>query len=280
MTGFNYNYYLLAFMLNSDIVRYTMEINEQRPINDFSGAIEAALKAIREKDFEQAAILASLAYNLAPDPSEQARAARDLSTTYSHLNKYDEAEEWVTKAIKQHRALAEEAIKQQEGLEDLTEKDKKRRRRVLRELGASVATLGTLHLQRIATDPSYDTPENCQQVAEKLGEGLSKVEESRTYAAGRNRRIDQYDINFTARRSFAEAMAGNTKRSLALGARAVWLAFWSESPKIDTSNPKLSITERFKAKARASVRGVGTAAVAAVAPFNRKFAKSIVKKLN
>ena len=58
------------------------------------------------------------------------------------------------------------------------------------------------------------------------------------------------------------------------------LAFLSESPKIDTSNPKLSITERFKAKARASVRGVGTVAVAAVAPFNRKFSKSIVERLN
>ena len=55
-----------------------MEINEQRPINDFSGAIEAALKAIREKDFEQAAILASLAYDLAPDPSEQAQADRAI----------------------------------------------------------------------------------------------------------------------------------------------------------------------------------------------------------
>lgn len=52
-----------------------------------------------------------------------------------------------------------------------------------------------MQLQRIATDPSYDTPENCQQVAEKLGEGLSKIKESRTYAAGRNRRIDQYNIN-------------------------------------------------------------------------------------
>ena len=267
-------------MLNSDVVRYTMEINEQRPINDFSGAIEAALKAIREKDFEQAAILASLAYDLAPDPSEQARAARDLSAAYRHLNKYDEAKEWVTKAIKQHRALAEEAIKQQEGMEDLTEKDKKRRRRVLRELGASVATLGTLQLQRIATDPSYDNQENSQRAAENLSKGLRYIEESREYTTNKNSKIDQYDINFTARTSFAEALAGNTKRSLALGARAVRLAFLSESPKIDTSNPKLSITERFKAKTRASVRGVGTAAVAAVAPFNRKFAKSIVKKLN
>jgi hypothetical protein len=257
-----------------------MEINEQRPINDFSGAMEAALRAIRGKDFEQAAILASLAYNLAPDPSEQARAARDLSAAYRHLNKYDEAEEWVAKAIKQHRALAEEVIKQQEGLENLTEKDKKRRRRVLRELGASVATLGTLQLQRIATDPSYDNQENSQQAAENLSKGLRYIEESREYTTNKNSKIDQYDINFTARRSFAEALAGNKKISLTLGARAMWLAFSSESPKIDTSNPKLSITERFKAKARASVRGVGTVAVAGVAPFNRELAKSIVKKLN
>lgn len=165
-------------------------------------------------------------------------------------------------------------------MEDLTEKDKKRRRRVLRELGASVATLGTLQLQRIATDPSYDNQENSQRAAENLSKGLRYIEESREYTTNKNSKIDQYDINFTARTSFAEALAGNTKRSLALGARAVWLTFWSESPKIDTSNPKLSITERFKAKARASVIGVGTVAVAAVTPSNRKLAKSIAKKLN
>ena len=45
----------------------------------------------------------------------------------------------------------------------MIEKDKKRRRRVLRELGASVATLGTLQLQRIATDPSYDNQENLNE---------------------------------------------------------------------------------------------------------------------
>ena len=240
------------------------ETNEQRPINDFSSTIEAALKAIREKDFEQAAILASLAYDLAPDPSEQARAARDLSTTYRHVNKYDEAEEWVTKAVEQHEALAEEGGN----------------RSTLRELGASVATLGTLQLQRIATDPSYDNQENSQRAAENLSKGLRYIEESRKHATDKNRKIDQYDINFTARTSFAEALAGDTKRSLALGARAVRLAFSSESPKIDTSNPNLSITERFKAKARASVRGVGAVAVAAVTPFNRKFAKSIVERLN
>lgn len=97
---------------------------------------------------------------------------------------------------------------------------------------------------------------------------------------GESRKIDQYDINFTARTGFAEALAGDTKKSLALGARAAWLAFSSQSPKIDTSNPNLTAKERFKAKSRALVRGIGAFAVAAVTPFNRKFAKSIVERLN
>lgn len=241
-----------------------METNEQRSVNDFPGVMEAVLKAIRKKEFGRAAILASLAHNLAPNLSEQARADRDLSAAYRHQGDYDESEKWATEAVVQHEALVEE--------------DKNRS--TLRELGASIATLGTLQLQRIATDPSYDNQENSQRAAENLSKGLRYIEESREYTTNKNSKIDQYDINFTARASFAEALAGNTKRSLALGARAVWLAFLSESPKIDTSNPKLSITERFKAKARASVRGVGTVAVAAVAPFNRELAKSIVKKLN
>lgn len=74
-----------------------METNEQRPINDFPSVMEVVLKAIREKDFEQAAILASLAYNLAPNLSEQARAARDLSAAYRHQGDYDESENGLLK---------------------------------------------------------------------------------------------------------------------------------------------------------------------------------------
>ena len=241
-----------------------METNKQRSVNDFPGVMEAVLKAIRKKEFGRAAILASLAHNLAPNLSEQARADRDLSAAYRHQGDYDESEKWVTEAVAQHEALVKED----------------RNRSTLRELGASIATLGTLQLQRIATDPSYDNQENSQRAAENLSKGLRYIEESREYTTNKNSKIDQYDINFTARTSFAEALAGDTKRSLALGTRAMWLAFSSESPKIDTSNPNLTTKERFKAKSRAFVRGVGAVAVAAVVPFNREFAKSIVKKLN
>lgn len=241
-----------------------METGKQRPANDFHSAMEAVIKAIREKKFGQAAILASPAYNLTPNLSEQARAARDLSAAYRHQGDYDESEKWATEAVEQHEALVEEG----------------ENRSTLRELGASVATLGTLQLQHIVTDPSYDNQENSQRAAENLSKGLRYIEESREHAADKNRKIDQYDINFTARTGFAEALAGDTKRSLALGARAVRLAFLSESPKIDTSNPNMTAKERFKAKARAFVRGVGAVAVAAVAPSNRELAKSIVERLN
>lgn len=166
--------------------------------------------------------------------------------------------------MEQHKALVEE----------------EENRSTLRELGASVATLGTLQLQLIVTDPSYDNQENSQRATENLSKGLRYIEESRKHATDKDRKIDQYDINFTARTGFAEALAGDTKRSLALGARAVRLAFLSESPKIDTSNPNMAVEERFKAKSRALVRGIGTFAVAAVTPFNREFTKSIVKRLN
>lgn len=226
--------------------------------------MESVLKAIREKDFEQAAVLASLAYNLAPNLSEQARAARDLSAAYRHQGDYDESEKWATEAVEQHEALAEEG----------------ENRSTLRELGASVATLGTLQLQRIATDPYYDNQENSQRAAENLSKGLRCIKESREHATGKNRKLDQYEINFTARTGFAEALADNKKISLTLGARAMCLAFLSESPKIDTSNPNPTAKERFKAKSRAFVRGVGAVAVAAVAPSSRELAKSIIERLN
>ena len=47
-----------------------MEAGKQRPANDFPSVMEAVLKAIREKKFRQAAILASPAYNLTPNLSE------------------------------------------------------------------------------------------------------------------------------------------------------------------------------------------------------------------
>ena len=227
--------------------------------DDYSGS---AVQAIRDGFYSLAATLATMAYNTTSDPSEKARMARDAGNAYRHLGKYEEAEKWLTEAVNQHETLAEQEPN----------------RSTLRELGASAAMLATMQLSRIASD-EFDTPENNTKTVETFRYGLEKLKDSHKHADGLNR-IDQYDINFTARASYAETLAGNKKRGLALGVRAVRLAFWSESPRLDTTNISLSKKERYKTKARALVRGIGALAVGIVAPVNRRAAKTLVRKLS
>lgn len=229
-------------------------------LNDYS---RSAVQAIRDGFYSLAATLATMAYNTTSDPSEKARMARDAGNAYRHLGKYEEAEKWLTEAVNQHETLAEQEPN----------------RSTLRELGASAAMLATMQLSRIASDETFDTPENNTKTVETFRYGLEKLKDSHKHADGLNR-IDQYDINFTARASYAETLAGNKKRGLALGVRAVRLAFWSESPRLDTTNTSLSKKERYKTKARALVRGIGALAVGIVAPVNRRAAKTLVRKLS
>lgn len=228
--------------------------------NDYS---RSAVQAIRDGFYSLAATLATMVYNTTSDPSEKARIARDAGNAYRHLGKYEEAEKWLTEAVNQHETLAEQEPN----------------RSTLRELGASAAMLATMQLSHIASDETFDTPENNTEAVETFRYGLEKLEDSHKHADGLNR-IDQYDINFTARASYAETLAGNKKRGLALGVRAVRLAFWSESPQLDTTNTSLSKKERYKTKARALVRGIGALAVGIVAPINRRAAKTLVRKLS
>ena len=229
----------------------------------FKDYSRSAVQAIRDGFYSLAATLATMAYNTTSDPSEKARMARDAGNAYRHLGKYEEAEKWLTEAVTQHETLAEQEPN----------------RSTLRELGASAAMLATMQLSRIASDETFDTPKNNTKTVETFRYGLEKLEDSHEHADGLNR-IDQYDINFTARASYAETLAGNKKRGLALGVRAVRLAFWSESPRLDTTNTSLSKKERYKTKARALVRGIGALAVGIVAPVNRRAAKTLVRKLS
>ena len=228
--------------------------------NDYS---RSAVQALRDGFYSLAATLATIAYNATSDPSEKARMARDVGNAYSHLGNYEKAEKWLTEAVNQHETLAEQEPN----------------RSTLRELGASAAMLATMQLSRIASDETFDTPENNTKTVETFRYGLEKLKDSHKHADGLNR-IDQYDINFTARASYVETLAGNKKRGLALGIRAVRLAFWSESPRLDTTNTSLSKKERYKTKARALVRGIGALAVGIVAPVNRRAAKTLVRKLS
>ena len=229
----------------------------------FKDYSESAVQATHDGFYSLAATLATMAYNTTSDPSEKARMARDVGNAYRHLGKYEEAEKWLAEAVNQHETLAEQEPN----------------RSTLRELGASAAMLATMQLSRIASDETFDTPKNNTETVETFRYGLEKLKDSHKHADGLNR-IDQYDINFTARASYAETLAGNKKRGLALGVRAVRLAFWSESPRLDTTNTSLSKKECYKTKARALVRGIGALAVGIVAPINRSAAKTLVRKLS
>jgi len=231
---------------------------------DFGKLSESTAQAARDGSHSLAATLAIMAYNITSDPSERARMARDAGNAYRHLGNYEEAEKWLTEAVNQHETLAEQEPN----------------RSTLRELGASAAMLATMQLSRIASNETLDTPENNTKTVETFRYGLEKLKDSHEHADGLNSKIGQYYINFTARASYAETLAGNKKRGLALGVRAVRLAFWSESPQLDTTNTSLSKKERYKTKARALVRGIGALAVGIVAPINRRAAKTLVRKLS
>ena len=90
---------------------------------DFGKLSKSTAQATRDGSYYPAATLATMAYDITSDPSEKARMARDAGNAYRHLGKYEEAEKWLTKAVDQHKTLAEQEPN----------------RSTLRELGASAA---------------------------------------------------------------------------------------------------------------------------------------------
>ena len=139
--------------------------------DDCSGS---AVQAARDGSHSLAATLAIMAYNITSDPSERARMARDAGNAYRHLGNYEEAEKWLTKAVDQHKTLAEQEPN----------------RSTLRELGASAAMLATMQLSRIASYETFDTPKNNTKTVETFRYGLEKLEDSHEHADGLNREID------------------------------------------------------------------------------------------
>ena len=58
-----------------------------------------------------------------------------------------------------------------------------------------------------------------------------------------------------------ESLYGNRLAGLAIGVKAVYLAFWSESPKMDTGNPNMSFVQRLHAKTKAMYGGLAALGV-------------------
>lgn len=84
-------------------------------------------------------------------------------------------------------------------------------------------------------------------------------------ASGLNKHVDQKEIVAAPYVSVAESLLGHRRRGLAIGARAVALAFMSESPKLDTSKPNLSFGRRLRSKAKTFIGGIAAVGVGVLA---------------
>lgn len=233
----------------------------------YDSYVSEALQAIRSDDGVRAQELAAKAYDLAPNSSQRARMARDIGNACRHRGDYDEARKWAAEAVEQHRQLVEEAPN----------------RSTLRELGASTAMLATIEFSQLLRDQESDATQSeddkISAIAQNYRAALDAIIQSRQHTEGLNRRVDQYEINFTARASFAETLAGNRQRGLALSARAAYLAGMSESPRLDTTDETIGKKERYKMKTLALVRGLGALTAGVIEPINRNAAKKIARKL-
>ena len=151
----------------------------------YDSYVSEALQAIRSDDGVRAQELAAKAYDLAPNSSQRARMARDIGNACRHRGDYDEARKWATEAVEQHRQLVEEAPN----------------RSTLRELGASTAMLATIEFSQLLRDQESDATQSeddkISAIAQNYRAALDAIIQSRQHTEGLNRRVDQYEINFT-----------------------------------------------------------------------------------
>ncbi len=204
-------------------------------------------------EYEAALALSTDAYDMAPDATfEKGRAARDNGARCDRLGRRGEALQWALAAYEVHDNLVREVGPT---------------RGALRERSVSAMYVAVHGLRRevqakregvLPTDPDRTTLPATWQT-------WSDLQAAKKQASGINRWVDQYEINAARRVSIVESLMDNRKRGFGIGLRAVGLAFMSESPRLDTSNPNLTPRQRTRAKSKAFVGGLAAVAVGVLA---------------
>lgn len=223
-----------------------------------------AVDALRQEDPKKAVHYAHIAYENAPNESEQGRMARDIANGLSKQDRHDEAIDWAERAIHSHDTLVQNTLEE---------------RTAWRERGASHLMLARIALRRHLAQPTPDTPPAVATT--NFQNGFDDLQMACAQANGLNRWIDQYDINFTAQAATATALAGQPFRAVGTAGHAALLGTFSESRLLDTTNPNLTTRDRLRAKKNALGRaGValavsGLMAIKATTPAH-KLARKIV----
>lgn len=242
---------------------------EQFDKSTFEGMMRESVELLHEGNFKDALDANITAYNIAPDnSSEKGRAARDAAARYDRLGNTSEAQIWATEGFAIHN--------------DIVEADDSPTREAYRERAASALFVGVVGLRSaIHARQSGKAVEDTGFLA-YLRSTLADLKAANAQAEGINQQVDQYQINAVRRVSMAESLFGKRKSGGMLGLQAVALAFMSESPKLDTANPTLTLRERLSIKKRGILGGIAALGVAVLASSHNdtaeKFALRVADK--
>jgi len=219
----------------------------------FESLMSEAVRLHGEGQYEAALASSTQAYKMAPDDSlEKGRAARDNSAHCGRLGLIDDAGWWALEAYTIHDGLVQ-------SMDEPT-------RKAFRERSASAMYVGLIGLRKAIQSMRGKQGGIDSSTITYMRQAWSDLRAANSLApSGINRWVDQYGVNVAWRVSLAETLLGDRKKGFAIGARAVGLAFMSESPKLDTSNPNLSTKQRMRAKVKALVGGVAAVTVSSLA---------------
>lgn len=218
----------------------------------FEQLMGEAVRLHGKQQYEAALTLSTQAYDMAPDNSfEKGRAARDNGARCDRLGRSDEASAWAEEAYAVHDGLVQ-------SMEHPT-------REAYRERSVSAMYVGVSGLRKVMRARREGQAVDTTTPLEAMRQAWSDLKAAKTQAQGVNQNVDQYEVNAARRVSMAESLLGSSKSGLAIGARAIGLAFWSESPRLDTSNPNMTRGKRGKAKVKALLGGLSAVGVGLLA---------------
>lgn len=231
----------------------------------YDDLMQEALRQHRGGDYEAAISTAEQAYNGTEDPLEKGRAARDIGARYDRLGKIDDSKTWATTAYDMHKDAVAKGV---EGAR--------------RECAVSELYVGVGGLRKLLHTGAFSRSNNSDEASEVLGhfnKSWADLQEAKKEPKTSGIQIDQYEINASRRVSMANTLLGNRRVGLSMAARAIGLAFWSESPRLATANKDLSLKERFQAKQKALLGGVAALGIGLINLPNISKTTKIAAKL-
>jgi len=263
---------------NSDIPAFLGDSNSgPQKLYDFDRLMSEAVKSHISGDYEAALNNRIDAYYLVAnrDDLKAGNAARDVAATFDRmantsnidaktaLEHCDNADFWLNLAVEHHeKALQSSSFPNREEY---------------RQISATEGQIARQGLHKILNkfNNGDNDPELNQKTYEASIKSRQHIAEAMGQSSGVNTLADQFKINFITTHSLVESELGNRKQGFWLGVQGVVLSVLSESKLLDTSSTSLSNKERFGAKKKSFLRGIGAIAVSVLGSKGDNLARKI-----